>query len=97
MICNNCGFNYDASLDLITVVERCGNCGANKAEPVLDKQWRKFKTDLVFNGCKFASEGHMFTVEKIGKCNTKINYKGGSIQELPTKYILENTEVVIEN
>ena len=97
MICSNCGQVGGYVQDIIDAKRMiCSNCGSEFKEAVSKGQTRIFTTDLNFGGYSFDTKGDSFKVLKVGVKNTDIDYKDGSIQALPTGYILNNTEVVNE-
>jgi len=78
----------------------CAGCGYKPPEPVKQGQKRRFLYDIkivIPYSATMANKGDCFTVETVKAIDTTIDYKQGRIKELNTKYILEKTEVVIEN
>jgi len=98
MICKNCGVDGGVSKNILNEIV-CGNCGRKELKPVIKGQKRVFLKDIkVAIPYKYtaANEGDVFKVGEVGKIDTKIQYKKGSLQQLNTQYILNNTEVVNE-
>ena len=97
MICKNCGLDGGTSTDMFGGGEVCGGCGYKTPQPVKAGDRRRFLADIKITipyTATLAEKGDIFTVKSVKRIDTAIDYKGGKIHELNTKYILENTEVV---
>ena len=93
ILCTNCGAEFAPVSSLTDNREICSNCGAELKEVVKTGQVREFLKSLTFAGVEYAKQGDLFLVGKVGSTGTKIDFKNGSIQELGTQYIYENTQV----
>jgi len=99
VICKNCGLDGGETSGLFEDDNlKCGSCGAEFEVPIIHGQIRQLKKPLIYREFGInIPKGTRFKIGKIDQVYTKVKSDHRCLKELMNIYILEKTEVVIEN